>query len=192
MKEGKVKIGYSKPYVAKYVNTAGTITYTGGRRLARGVEASYDIETSDDNNFYADNIESESDSSTFVSGNLNLTVDGLLQETEQWLMNLPEAGANGLVGYGDNQEASDFGVGYIYEFMSDGVHYFTPIIFPRVTFSQIGDSGSTREENIDWQTQELTAAIKRAEDANRHWKYFGGELETEAAAEAVITTFLGI
>lgn len=189
---GKVKTGYSLPWVALYSATGTTVSYTSGMRLARGVEASYDVETSDDNNFYADNIESESASGTFQSGTLNLTVDGLLVASEKLIMGLPTAGENGLVPYGDDQEIPDCGVGFIYRYMSAGVTYYTPIIFPRVQFSQLSDSGSTQEDAIDWQTQELTAKIKRAEDAKRNWKYVGEDQTTEAAAEAVIKTFLGV
>lgn len=190
---GKVKTGFSLPYVAKYSATGTTVTYSSGQKLARGVEASYDIETSDDNNFYADNIEAESDSGTFQSGNLNLTVDGLLMAAERLIMGLPAADqTTGLTPYDDDQNIPDVGVGYIYRHQSDGVVSWTPIIFPRVKFAQISDSGSTQEESIDWQTQDLTAEIKRAEDAKRRWKYVGDDEESEAAAEAVIKTFLGI
>jgi len=191
MAAGKVKVGYSLPYVALYKNTAGTISYESGQKLARGVEASYDIETSDDNNFYADNIEAESDSGTFQGGTLNLTVDGLLAAAEKLIMGLPTA-VDGLYAYGDDQVIPDCGVGYIYEYQMDGVHYWTPIIFPRVQFAQVTDSGTTRGDSTDWQTQDLSASIKRAEDSNRRWRYFGEDQTTEAAAEAVIKEFLGI
>ena len=180
---GKVKTGYSLPWVALYSATGTTVSYTSGMRLARGVEASYDVETSDDNNFYADNIEAESDSGTFQSGTLNLTVDGLLPAADT---------STGLTAYGDDQAIPDCGVGFIFRYMSAGVTYYTPVIFPRVQFSQLSDSGSTQEDAIDWQTQELTATIKRAEDAKRNWKYVGEDQSTEAAAEAVIKTFLGV
>lgn len=190
---GKVKTGYSLPWVATYSAAGTTVTYTGGMRLARGVEASYDIETSDDNNFYADNIEAESDSGVFQSGTLNLTVDGLLAAAEKLIMGLPAADTStGLTPYGDDQAIPDCGVGFIYRYMSDGVTKYTPVIFPRVQFSQLSDSGSTQEDAIDWQTQELTATIKRAEDAKHNWKYVGADQATEAAAEAVIKTFLGV
>lgn len=190
---GKVKTGYSLPWVATYSAAGTTVTYTGGMRLARGVEASYDIETSDDNNFYADNIEAESDSGVFQSGTLNLTVDGLLAAAEKLIMGLPAADTStGLTPYGDDQAIPDCGVGFIYRYMSDGVTKYTPIIFPRVQFAQLSDSGSTQEDAIDWQTQELTATIKRAEDAKHNWKYVGADQATEAAAEAVIKTFLGV
>lgn len=191
MAAGKVKTGYSLPYVALYSATGSTVSYTSGQKLARGVEASYDVETSDDNNFYADNIEAENDSGTFQSGTLNLTVDGLKSAAEKLIMGLPAA-ADGLVAYGDSQSIPDCGVGFIYRFMSDGVTSYTPMIFPRVKFNQISESGATQEDAIDWQTQELTAEIKRAEDANRTWKYVGEEVATEAAAEAVIKDFFAI
>ena len=192
MAAGKVKTGYSLPYVALYSATGTTVSYTSGQKLARGVEASYDVETSDDNNFYADSIEAENDSGTFKSGTLNLTVDGLKTAAEKLIMGLPTATEAGLIAYGDSQAIPDCGVGFIYRFMSDGVTSYTPMIFPRVKFSQISESGATQEDAIDWQTQELTAEIKRAEDTNRTWKYVGEEVSTEAAAEAVIKTFLGI
>ena len=51
-----VTIGFSKPYVAKYSAAGTNVTYTGGMDLGRGVSLSLDIETADDNNFYADNV----------------------------------------------------------------------------------------------------------------------------------------
>ena len=190
---GKVKTGYSLPWVALYGESGGTVSYTSGMRLARGVEASYDIETSDDNNFYADNIEAESDSGVFQSGTLNMTVDGLLAAAEKLIMGLPAADTTtGLTAYGDDQSIPDVGVGFIYRYMSAGTVYYTPIIFPRCQFSQLSDSGSTQEDAIDWQTMDLTATIKRAEDAKHNWKYVGADQSTEAAAEAVIKTFLGV
>lgn len=192
MANGKVCTGFSKPYVAKYAASGTTVTYTNGQILARGVSVTASPETTDDNNFYADNIVAETESGTFTGGTINLTVDGLLQSAEKLIMGLPTAGDNGLVAYGDEMEIPDVGIGFIARYQSGGVVTFTPIIFPRAAFSLIENEANTQEESIDWQTQELTATIKRAEDANRNWKYVGGELESEAAAEAVIKTFLGI
>ena len=108
---GQVKTGYSLPYVAKYAANNGSITYTSGQKLARGVSASYDIETSDDNKFYADNIEAENDSGVFQGGTLNMTVDGLLAASERLIMGLPDADTStGLTAYGDSQKIPDVGV----------------------------------------------------------------------------------
>ena len=48
-------IGVSKPYIAKYTNNNGTITYSEGQILAKAVEFSAAIENGEINNFYADN-----------------------------------------------------------------------------------------------------------------------------------------
>ena len=55
-----------------------------------------------------------------------------------------------------------------------------------------GIDATTQEESIDWQTQDLTATIKKAEDAKNTWKKVGTDEETEAAAEAKIRTFFSI
>lgn len=192
MAAGKVCTGFSKPYVAKYAASGGTITYTSGQILARGVSATASPETTDDNNFYADNIVAETENGTFTGGTVNLTVDGLLQSAEKMIMGLPEAGSDGLVAYGDAMKIPDVGLAFIARYQSGGVVTYTPIIFPRTAFNLIEVEANTQEESIDWQTQELTANIKRAEDANHNWKYVGGELESEAEAEAVIKTFFNI
>lgn len=192
MANGKVCTGFSKPYVAKYAVSGTTVSYTSGQILARGVSVTASPETSDDNNFYADNIVAETEAGVFTGGTVTLTVDGLLQSAERMIMGLPAAREDGLIAYGDEMAIPDVGIGFIARYQSGGVVSYTPIIFPRAAFALIESEANTQEETIDWQTQELTATIKRAEDANRNWKYVGGELETEAAAEAVIKTFFGI
>lgn len=189
---GKVCTGFSKPYVALYSATGGAVTYTSGQVLARGVNVTVSPETSDDNNFYADNIVAESEAGTFTGGSLNLTVDGLLVAAERLIMGLPTAGSDGFTAYGDNMAIPDVGVGFIARYQSGGDVTYTPIIFPRTAFNLLEVNAATQEESIDWQTQDLTATIKRAEDANRNWKYVGGDETTEAAAEAKIKTFFSI
>lgn len=195
MAAGKVCTGFSKPYVAKYTFSSNTITYSSGQLLARGVSVSVDPESTDDNNFYADNIIAETEAGIFTGGTLTLTVDGLKEAAEKLIMGLPAATTtvvtSGLVGYGDNQSIPDVGLGFVVRYQSGGEVTYTPVIFPRVVFSEIGLDAATQEESIDWQTQELTAAIRRAEDANRNWKHVGTDLTSEAAAEAAIKKFLG-
>ena len=52
---GKVTIGFSNPYVATYSAEGGTIKFGTPTVLARGVSVQIEPESSDDNNFYADN-----------------------------------------------------------------------------------------------------------------------------------------
>ena len=189
---GKVCIGFSKPYVAVYTNSGTTITYSNGQVLARGVDVSIEPETSDDNKFYADNVEAETDAGTFSGGTLSLTVDGLHQNAEALIMGLPVADQSGWISYGDSQTVPFVGVGYIAKYMSGGEITYVPTIIPKVVFNQISNSHATSEDSLNFQTQALTAQIKRADDADRSWKYLGEPQTTEALAEAAIKTKFGI
>lgn len=189
---GKIVTGFSKPYVALYSASAGTITYTSGQLLSQGVSVSGSADQADDNNFYADNVISETESGVFTSGELSLTVKGLEQDAEKLIMGLPTAGENGFVAYDDDQSVPDVGIGFVVRYMQDGVTTYTPVIYPRCAFQFPNVDAATQEENIDWQTQELTATIKRAEDAKRTWKYMGDAETTEAAAVDKIKTFFSI
>lgn len=191
MANGQVTTGFSKPYVALYTCTNGVISYSNGRPLARGVEVNVEPESSEDNNFYADNQEAESDSGKFTGGTIGLTVDGLLVAAEKLIMGLPEA-VDGWMDYDDDQHIPEVGVGFIRRVMSGGVTSYIPYILVRAVFSQITVNGATQEEEIDWQTTELSATLKRGQDAKHRWKRVGQNCQTEEAAEAMIQEAFGI
>lgn len=192
MAAGKVCTGFSKPYVALYSATGTTISYTSGQVLARGVDVSIEAESSDDNNFFADNVLAESAGKKFTSGTVTLTVDGLKTAAEKMIMGLP-TGTGDWMDYGDNQEIPYVGIGFLARYMSDGVESWTPIVLCKCMFNEIGTSAATQEDEIDWQTQELSASIHRGDDTNHNWKSVGTtEYTTEAAAEVVLRTKLGI
>lgn len=189
---GRVGTGFSKPYVAVYNASGTTISYTNGQLLARGVSASLDITSSDQNTFYADNQSAETAAGTFTDGTVSLAVDGLLMAAEKLIMGLPEAGTDGFTAYGDDQLQPYCGLGFIYRYMSGGTPCFVPVVLPKVMFDEINQDLSTQEEEIDWQTQDLTANIYRDDSANHVWRYMGSEYATESEAEAAIKTKLGI
>jgi len=191
MANGQVTTGFSKPYVAKYTASGTSVTYTDAMILARGVEVSIEPETSEDNNFYADNQVAESAAGIFTGGTVTLTVDGLLATAEKLIMGLPTA-VDGWTSYGDAQTIPDVGVGFIQRVMSGGTTSYVPIVLPRVIFSQIQTSAATQEDEIDWQTQELTATIKRDDTTDRAWKYVGTAQSTEALAEAALQAMLDL
>lgn len=188
---GKVTTGFSKPYVAVYAESNGTVSYSNGQLLARGVDVSISPETSDDNNFYADNIVAESASGMFTGGTLSLTVDGLLPAAEKLIYGLP-APTDDWTPYGDDIAIPYVGVGFIIRQQSEGVVCYVPIVLTKCKFSMLETSAATQEEDIDWQTQALEATIFRADDANHNWKFLGKEYTTEAAAETALQTKLGI
>lgn len=190
---GRVCTGFSKPYVALYANTGTTITYSSGQVLARGVSVDIEPNTADnDNIFYADNVAAEAVGGTFTGGTLTLTVDGLLDAAEKLLFGLPNAGSDGLVPYGDDMQVPYVGIGFIARYMSDSETTYVPIIITKCRFAEPGTSAETQGEEIDWQTQELTANILRDDSANHVWKYVGAGQATEAEAEAKIKTKFNI
>lgn len=190
---GRVCTGFSKPYVAKYANTGTSITYSNGQILARGVGVDIEPNAADsDNIFHADNVAAEAVGGVFTGGKLTLTVDGLLDAAEKLLYGLPNAGDDGLVPYGEDMVVPYVGIGFIARYMSDGVTSYVPIIITKCRFDEPKISAETQGEDIDWQTQELTANILRDDSANHVWKYVGAGQETEAAAEAKIKTKFNI
>lgn len=78
-------IGLSKPYVAKYNNFNGVVSYEGGARLAKAIEASIEIESSENNDLYADNGIAETDRS-FAGGTMTITTDDLEQDASALIL----------------------------------------------------------------------------------------------------------
>lgn len=189
---GKVATGFSYPFVAKYSVSSGTITFSDGMELARGVSVELSPESSDANIFYANNQQAESAPGRFTGGTATLTVDGLLVAAERLIMGLPAAGQDGWTAYGDSAEVPYVAIGYIARFMCAGAESFTPTVLVKTKFQQINSSYATQEEDIDWQTQELTADLFRADDTNHSWKYLGADFATEAEALAALKTKLNI
>lgn len=188
---GRVTTGFSLPYVALYAASGGSITYTSGTKLARGVDVTISPESSDDNNFYADNILAESDNGRFTGGTVTLTVDGLLTTTKKLIFGLP-AETGGWTAYGDEMTVPYVGIGFIARTQSDGVVSYVPTVLAKCKFNQPEDAAATQEEEIDWQTQSLEATIMRSDDTNHNWKFEGQAYNTESAAEAALKTKLGI
>ena len=189
---GRVCTGFSRPYVAKYNANAGIVTFTEGRRLARGVSVDLEVNSSSDNKFYADNQAAESASGAFTNGTVKLTVDGLFYDAERFVQGLPAAGSDGWAHYGDDKNTPNIAVGYIVRYQSDGVITYVPTVLPKTKFGLFNQSAKTQEQEIDWQTQEINADIMRADDPNHNWKYIGNDYMTEAEAEIALQTKLGI
>ena len=191
MANGKVITGYSMPFVALYAAANGVVTYSGGIPLARGVDVSLSVEGGGDNDFYADNVKAESDTQTFSSGTLSLTVDGLKAAARKLISGVKTTRKEGTGDtaisfdvYDDKQEMPYVGVGFVVRYMEDGVATYAPIIIKKVKFSPEGLDAATQEENIDWQTTKLEASIMRDDTANHEWKLIGEDQTTEEAAVA--------
>lgn len=196
-----VTTGFSMPYVAKYANTGTTVTYTSGMDLARGVSMSLEIDTADDNNFYANNVLAEVETAQFTSGSATVTVDGLSNEAATLILGLPaptslEVGAPEttvqMQGYGEALNPPYVGFGCVRRTQMEGKVEYWPLILPKIKFGLPSDEMATQEDQIDWQTQELTATIQRDDTTAKNWKVISAEgLATEAEAYAAVKAFLG-
>lgn len=85
---GRVTTGFSYPYVARYAAAAGVISYSDAMELARGVSVQINPDNPDENTFWANNQQAESGPSVFRSGNVALTVDGLLIAARRFVYGL--------------------------------------------------------------------------------------------------------
>lgn len=197
MANGRVITGFSKPYVALYSADGTTVTYSSGTALARGVSVSLDIETGDNENFYADNIMAESAGGTFTGGTVTLTVDGLKDAARKLIMGLPSE-TSLTVGtatvkvqeYDDRQAIPYVGIGFVVRYMENGVTSYVPYVFPKCIFSEDGIEANTQEESIEFQTTELTATLMRDDSTNHRWRRIAEAQTTEALAEDAVEAML--
>ena len=191
MVAGRVCTGFSKPYVAIYSNAGTVVTYSSAQPLARGVSVNLQPESSEDNNFYADNIVAESGAGEFIGGTVELEVDGLFRDTEDLIFGAPAA-VDGWVADGDQSNPPFCGTGFIVRWMSEGVTTFQPVVLPKVKFTIPEEERATQEDEIDWQTTTLTATVMRDDTAAKNWRYRGSSFSTEAEAEEALKEFLGV
>ena len=199
MANGKVITGYSRPFVALYNNNEGTITYTSGMPLARGVDVSVEAETGDAVNFYADNVMAESVGGVFTGATITMTVDGLKDAARKLIMGLPNAepltvGSDSvdIYTYDDRQNIPNVGIGFVVRYMESGVTSYQPVVFTKASFSVDGLDAATQEEEIEFQTTELEAALMRDDSEHHAWRKIGAEQTTETAAVNVVKALLNI
>ena len=189
---GRVCTGYSKPKVALYGETGGVVSYTSGQDLARGVSVTLDIQAADENKFYANNVVAEDASGTFGGGTVTLVNDGLKRAAARLIYGLPSPDGDGWVPCDDDTSIPYVGIGYIKQYMEEGVTSWVPVVLKKCKFQMFGDSAATQEDEIDWQTQELTATVMRDDSAKHCWRLLGNEYASEALAEAALNAVLGI
>lgn len=193
-------IGLSKPYFAVYSATGSTVSYANGAVMGKATEANIEIDTTEDNNLYADNAIAETDR-TFAGGTLTLSTDDLSQEVSKAILGLAEQAITGIEGvtdtsvkellYDDQQQTPYLGVGFIIKKKVGGVYKWRGVILTKVMFSAPADVATTQGETIEWQTPELSATIMRDDSTNHMWKR-EATFTTEAQAEAYIKDRLGI
>lgn len=193
-------IGLSKPYYAIYTATGSAVSYASGGVMGKATEANIEIETSEDNNLYADNGIAETDRQ-FTGGTLTLSTDDLSQEVSKAILGLKEQAVDTIEGitdedvkeliYDDDQVTPYLGVGFIIKKVRGGVTMWRGVVLTKVMFSIPSDSATTQGETIEWQVPELSATVMRDDSATHMWKR-EATFTTEAQAEAYIKARLSI
>lgn len=193
-------IGLSKPYYGIYSATGNAVSYANGAVMGKATEANIDINTTEDNNLYADNAIAETDRS-FAGGSMTLSTDDLSQEVTKAILGLTETAITGIEGvtdtsvkelvYDDTQNTPYLGVGFIIKKKVGGAYKWRGVVLCKVMFSVPADAATTQGESVEWQVPELSATIMRDDSATRMWKR-EATFTTEAQAEAYIRARLNI
>lgn len=193
-------IGLSKPYYGIYSVSGTTVSYADGAVMGKATEANIEIDTTEDNNLYADNAIAETDRS-FAGGTLTLSTDDLSQEVAKAILGLTENTITGIEGvtdtsvkelvYDDTQTTPYLGVGFIVKKKVGGAYKWRAVVLSKVMFSVPADAATTQGESIEWQVPELSATIMRDDSATHMWKR-EATFTTEAQAEAYIKSRLNI
>ena len=193
-------IGLSKPYYGIYSATGNAVSYANGAVMGKATEANIEIDTTEDNNLYADNGIAETDRS-FAGGTLTLSTDDLSQEVTKAILGLTETAITGIEGvtdtsvkelvYDDTQTTPYLGVGFIVKKKVGGAYKWRAVVLSKVMFSVPADAATTQEESIEWQVPELSATIMRDDSETHMWKR-EATFTTEAQADAYIKARLNI
>lgn len=194
------KIGASRPYYAIYDPNNGAPTYSGGGLMGALVEFNFELESTDNNNFYADNKVKESQR-RFTNGTVSVTPDDLSQEVSADMLGItptPITGIEGITDEGateliwdDEQNSPYLGIGLIEKKQVDNQNKWRAIILTKVIFDIPSDAAETEGEEIEWQTSELVGSILRDDSAKHRWKY-DATFTTEIQADLYIRARLNI
>lgn len=172
------KTGLSIPICAPYENLgSGRISYGEPYAADSAVEYSVEIEANEDNNLYGDNRIKETAGGSFSSGTLSLTTTDIGAELAMKILGLKtvkrtvEGAEIDEIVVDDDAKAPELGFGIIEEHQVDDVRLYKPIVLARVKFKNPGLAATTREKEIDWQTQQVEATILRSEQLDDKYKY---------------------
>lgn len=193
-------IGVSRNYFAKYTNEGTTVTYSEGDNIGKSTEVDISINSSEDNNLYADNGVAET-ATTFTGGTLTIKPDDLPQSIAKIILGVKEQAIEGIDGvtdsdakeliYDDDQTAPSLGYGTIIKKRVNSVTMWRAVVLTKIMFAVPKDAATTQKETIEWQVPELTATIMRDDTAKHAWKR-EATFTTEAQADAYIKHLLNI
>lgn len=193
-------IGVSYPYYAIYHNEGDVVTYSNGGELGRMTEVDVVINTSEDNNLYANNGIAETDRQ-FTDGTLTVGTDHLSQTVSKAILGVREDDLEEIPGvtdqgvkeliFDDDMANPYLGQGFVIKQQFKNVVSWRAVVFTKTMFNVPDESAVTQGEQIEWQTPSLVAAILRDDTPKHKWKR-ESTFTTEAQARAYIRHRLNI
>lgn len=195
-------IGVSKPKYAVYEYDADTktVTYSNGGTAGKMTEVDVTINTSEDNNLYADNGLAEADRQ-FTDGTLTEGTDHLSQEVSKTMLGIREEDLEEIPGitdtgvkeliYDDSMETPYLGRGFIIKQQVKNVVSWRGVVFTKTMPNIPDESATTQGEQIEWQTRQIVSAIMRDDTEAHKWKR-EATFTTEEQAEIYIDYRLNI
>lgn len=188
------RIGLAKPYVAKYTNNNGAVSYSDGIVLGRAIEAQIELENTDPVYLYADDAVAETVAS-FSSGTLTLRIDELSMTAAEFILGVTATNVdnpNGkVIAFSETATQPNLGLGMIVTRMYNNNKVYQAIILRKVKFEIPAGDYTTQGENIEFNTPELKAAVMKDDTSDNIWQKWG-EFTTKADAEAWIKQELNI
>ena len=162
--------GLSLPVFGTYTNESGTVTYADPTIMDKAVEYSLSWTTGDDNPFYADNGIAENDKGTFQGGELTLTTADLSQEVSKKILGtkiVKETYSNekqaDVQVFDDDYNPPYLGVGVVEMHQVNDANRYRAVFLHKVHFNVPEGAATTKGEDVDWQTPEITGAVTRSD-----------------------------
>lgn len=192
------KIGVMGPWIAEYRNVNGVVSYRNGVKAAKMTE--YDAtpnDAGDDNDFFADNGLSETDSAGNSGGEITDSVDHLTQEASRMILGLRqdtmEVGGQDVpyLVYDDDMNPGYFGHAIIIKKMKNGQILWNPVIHTKIKYNNPQKAATTQGAEIDWQVEELTARYMQ-DDTAKHRTMVETTVDDLDTATAFVEAFLNI
>lgn len=137
---------------------------------------------------YADDAVAESDAS-FQDGTLSLNISDLSNDVQTMLLGHAKVGETEEIASGVDDQAPYVGAGFYGAKMVNNVKKWRALWFPKVQFTEPGESMATRAETLAFGTDTIVGDIHI--DASGNWKY-EQTFTTEAAAVTYLNGKAGI
>lgn len=192
-------IGCSYLRVAKYNCSNGVVTYTNPAIIAKLVRIRIELESGNDNDFYADNSIDESDKA-FAGGKFTIgtndltneaseTILGVVSQTLEEITGVTDANVEELI-FDDQQNTPELGIGVVIKHKRGGANAWTGLILTRTMFNIPAEEAETQGKTISWQTPTLEGTIMKDESEHHMWKR-KATFTTESQAIAYVNARLG-